>query len=78
MLLNEQHKKYYPHTYVGKDRYMGIKMQLSQSRTHNFKNMNGLLFPPKPTEFKGYYHKNVEVDTLDKLLKWAKEPVLNI
>lgn len=56
---------------------MGIKMQLSESKVTGTKNMDGLLFVPKPTDYKGFYYKNVKVDSLNNLLVWTKDLALN-
>ena len=52
-------------------------MQLSENKFTEFKNMNGLLFPPKPTEYADFYYENVRIDTLEGLLQWGKkfEPI---
>ncbi|WP_047790824.1 toxin VasX [Tenacibaculum mesophilum] len=78
LTIDEETNKYYPHTYVGEERYMGIKIKLFESKVTGTKNMDGLLFKPQPTEYKGFYYKNVKVDTLNNLLVWAKDLILNI
>ncbi|WP_417786020.1 toxin VasX [Tenacibaculum sp.] len=78
LTIDEETKKYYPHTYVGEERYMGIKIKLFESKVTGTKNLDGLLFKPQPTEYKGFYYKNVKVDSLNNLLVWAKTPILNI
>ena len=76
--IDDTSNKYYPHTYVGKERFMGIKMPLWENKITDFKNMDGALFPPKPTEYADFYYKNVRIDTLDDLLKWGKKFELKI
>lgn len=72
LTIDETTNQHYPHTYVGNPRFMGIKMQLSESKITGVRNMEGMFFTPEPTEYKGFYYKNVKVDTLDNLRDWAK------